>query len=182
MAKRIQHKRKFWDWRYVHGERRGDRNWGLILFGSLLMFFFFQRFVVNVSIIQETSMSPTLKHGEYYLVNKYIYHFTSPRRGEIVTLREAKYAADPYVKRIIGLSGETLLIQESQVFVNGRRLIEPYAVGKTDPDLGPLVIEQDHYFVMGDNRPDSYDSRNFGTVSIKQIDGKIDPSEWFPFK
>lgn len=182
MQKRSIYKRKFWDWRYVSEEKRGGYNWGLILFGSLCMFFFFQRFVVSVSIIQETSMSPTLKHGDYYLVNKYIYHLTPPKRGEIVALRETKYALDSYVKRVIGLSGETLQIRGGEIFVNGRRLIEPYAAGKTHPDLGPMVIEKGHYFVMGDNRPDSYDSRNFGAVSIQQIDGKIDPSQWFPLR
>lgn len=182
MQKRSIYKRKFWDWRYIPEEKRRAYNWALILFGSLLMFFFFQRFVVNVSIIQETSMLPTLRHGEYYLVNKYIYHLTSPHRGEIVVLREIKYASDSYVKRVIGLGGETLMIRHGGVFINGRPLAESYAAGKTHPDLGPMVIEKDHYFVMGDNRSESYDSRDFGAVSIKQIDGKIDPSKWFPFR
>lgn len=175
-------KRKFWDWRYLSEEKRGTYNWGLILFGSLLMFFFFQRFVVSVSIIQETSMSPTLKHGEYYLVNKYLYHFTPPKRGEIVAFRETPYASEGYVKRVIGLGEETLTLQGGDVFVNGQRLIEPYVIGKTYPDMGPIRLKKDTYFLMGDNRLDSYDSREFGAVSIKNIEGKIDPSQWFPLK
>lgn len=182
MQRRPPYKRRFWDWRYIPEEKRGSYNWGLILFGSLLMFFFFQRFVVSVSIIQETSMFPTLRHGEYYLVNKYIYHLTPPRRGEIVALHETDYAPDSYVKRVIGLSGETLQIQEGAVFVNGQQLVEPYAIGKTYPPMGPIVIGKDSYFVMGDNRPDSYDSRHFGQVRLKNFEGKIDPSKWFPLR
>ncbi len=180
--KQLHKKRVFFDWKYFPTENRRAYAWACILFWSVLMYFFFQRYVVGVGIVTGRSMLPNLRENEYYLVNKYIYHFTPPQRGDIVILRVTTYAEDIYVKRVIGLAGETLQIRRGQVYVNGQPLDEPYVSGKTFPDVGPIRIEEGTYFVLGDNRPDSQDSRQFGAVPLKQIEGKIKPGEWFPFR
>ena len=182
MDRRRVGKRRFFDWRYVTFERRRAYTWACILFWSILMYFFFRQYVVSVGIVTDRSMLPTLQQEGYFLINKYIYHVSRPHRGDIVVLRQYHYAPDYYVKRVIGLSGEMLRITGGSVYINGQRLVEPYAVGKTFPDVGPLVIEKDTYFVMGDNRSDSQDSRHFGAVPLKNIDGKIKPGELFPFR
>jgi signal peptidase I len=125
-------------------------------------------------------MHPTLPEGAYYMVNKYIYYFVSPKRGDIVVFRRDGPASQEYVKRVIGLPGETLAIQGGDVYVNGRRLDEPYAFGRSHPDVGLHTIEKDVYFVLGDNRPMSEDSREFGAVPLTDIMGKIKPDEFFP--
>ncbi len=175
-------KRAFWDWRYVPMEQRRLYTWACILFWSILMTFFVQRCVIGVGIVTDRSMLPTLQENSIYLINKYLYHFTRPKRGDIVVLRKFPFAPDPYVKRAIGLEGETIQIKNGEVYINGERLNEPYAVGRTYPNLGPYTMEKGNYFVLGDNRLDSMDSRHFGTVPLHRIEGKIQPDEWFPFR
>ena len=175
-------RRALFDWRYVREESRRAYRMACILFWSVLMFFFCQRYVVGMGVIAERSMLPTLSDGSYFLVNKYIYHVTRPKRREIVVLRRGAYETEEYVKRVIGLSGETLRLHAGRVYINGRLLDEPYAVGPTYPEFGPYRIEPGRYFLMGDNRAVSEDSRAFGTVPLRDIEGKISPGELFPLR
>jgi signal peptidase I len=153
-----------------------------ILFWSILMFYFFQAHVVSLGVVADISMYPTLPEGGYVVVNRYIYYFVAPERGEIVVFRRNGDASEEYVKRVIGLPGETLEIKDGQVYVDGRRLVEPYATGASDPDVPPHVIPKDAYFVVGDNRPMSEDSRAYGAVPLKDIRGKIRPEVLFPLR
>ena len=173
-------KRAFFDWRYVRAEGRRSYRLAFILFWSILLGFFFHRYVISVGIIEDWSMLPTLQEGSYFLVNKYIYHFARPERGDIVVIRMG--GSEQYVKRVVGLAGETLRVESGHVYINGRQVTEPYATGMTYPDFGPYEIGADSYFVFGDNRGVSEDSRHFGAVSLKNIEGKIKPGEWFPFR
>lgn len=183
MAKTPARKRRtFFDWRFIRTEDRRVYRLAFILFWSILMYLFFQRYVVSAGIVTDTSMLQTLPEGGYYLVNKYIYHFARPERGDIVVLRRDRYASEQFVKRVIGLPGETLLIRSGDVYINGHRLTEPYAMGGTYPDLGPSPIEKDAYFVLGDNRSVSEDSRHYGAVPLHNIEGKIRPDRLFPFR
>lgn len=173
-------KRAFFDWTYVRAENRRSYRLAFTLFWSILMFLFFQHYVVSVGIITDGSMLPTLPEGGYYLVNKYIYYFARPQRGDIVVIR--RNGSEQYVKRVVGLAGETLLIRSGHVYINGRPLREPYAVGNTYPDFGPYAIGKDAYVVFGDDRIVSEDSRHFGPVPLRNIEGKIKPGQWFPFR
>lgn len=175
-------RRGFLNWRFVWTEKRRVNRLAFIFFWSILMYFFIKAYVVSVGIVVDISMVPTLPEGGYYLVNRYIYHFTPPERGEIVVLRTNADAPQDYVKRVIALAGETITIKSGHVYIDGRRLVEPYALGSTFPDFGPYRIENDAYFVLGDNRRVSEDSRHFGPVPLKNIKGKIKPNELFPFR
>jgi signal peptidase I len=86
------------------------------------------------------------------------------------------------VKRIVGLPGETLLIKSGDVYKDGLRLEEPYAIGKTHPDLAPHSIAAGNHYVLGDNRWVREDSREFGPVPLKKIEGKIAADKLFPFR
>ncbi len=180
MTESREHKmRAFFNSRFVKGEKRRSYRLAFILFWSILMYLFFSHFVISVGIIRETSMVPTVPEDGYYLVNRYIYYVTRPKRGDIVVLR--RNARTPEIlKRVVGLEGETLLIKGGHVYIDGRRLDEPYALGGTYPDFGPHAIEKDTYFVLGDNRKVSKDSRHFGTVPFQNIEGKIKPGVFFP--
>ena len=175
-------RRAFFDWRFVKSELRRSYRLAFILFWSILMYFLVQRYVVSAGVITETSMLPTLPEGNYYLVNRYIYLFAPPERGDIVVLRRDRFASEQYVKRVIGLPGERLQIKSGAVYINGRRLEERYAHDPTYPDLEAQTIEQETYFVLGDNRPVSEDSRHYGPVPFSQIEGKIGPDRLFPFR
>ena len=170
-------RRALFDWHFVPVESRRAHRLACILFWSILLYFGCQRYVVSLGVVAERSMLPTLTEESYFLVNKYIYHFVRPRRGDIVVLRSKTY--EEYVKRVIALEGETLLITAGRVYINGRELREPYVRGTTFPDRGPLRVEKDSYFVMGDNREESFDSRQFGSVLLKDIEGKITPGQLF---
>ncbi len=172
-------KRALFNPRYVPIEARKANIWALIIVLSILMFLFFQRFVVALGIVTDRSMLPTLLEGNTFLVNKYIVHFRPPQRGEIVVLRPQRLAEEQYVKRVIALPGETISIQGGKVLIDGRPLLEPYARGESYPDLPPKTLAEGFYFVMGDNRPESQDSRHFGAVPKDQIEGKIKPGQWF---
>jgi signal peptidase I len=84
-------------------------------------------------------------------------------------------------KRIIGLPGETVLIESGDVYVDGHRLDEPYAVGKTYPDRDPHTVAEGTYYILADNRTVMEDSREFGPIPLKMIEGKMKPGELFPF-
>ena len=176
--------RVFFDWRYVRGLRESRRHYRMafILFWSILTGYFVQGYVVTLGLVIDKSMHPTLTKEGYYLVNKYIYQFTSPERGDIVVFKRTPDAAMLDAKRIIGLPGETVLIRSGDVYIDGHRLEEAYAVGKTHPDLGPYSVAEGTYYVLGDSRWVREDSREFGSLSLKKIEGKINPGKLFPFR
>lgn len=180
MGKRPNHrKRKLFNPRYIHPERRRSRNWALVAVGSMAMFLVVQRHVIGAGIVTDVSMLPTLREGSYFLINKYIYHLRRPRRGEIVIFRKNPLETEYYVKRVVALEGDEVSVREGRVHLNGMPLEEPYAHGSTHPDTAPLVIPKGFCFLLGDNRADSEDSRHFGCIALDQIEGKLAPDRIF---
>jgi signal peptidase I len=183
MAKRSGWKRRnLFNRKFVKDERRRTRHFLFIILWSAIFFFFFQTFVVSLGVISGDSMIPTLKDGRRYLVNKYIYRFTKPARGDIVVLRGNDYRRMELVKRIIGLPGENIRISDGIVYINNESLSEPYIQRRAGPDIAPYILGRDNYFVMGDNRAESEDSRHFGSVASQNVEGKIAPDKFFTWK
>ena len=156
----------------------------LYLLGVLLFTFLLVKFVVQRTEILSGSMQPTLYKGESYLVDKISYRFKEPQRFDIVTFKY-KYAEKTYyVKRIIGLPGETIFIDEyGTIFIDGQVLVENYGnevIEKAGLAAEPIKLADDEYFMMGDNRNDSQDSRypNVGPVKREQILGKLWVQIW----
>lgn len=139
-----------------------------VLLAALIRVFLFQFFV-----IPSGSMEPTLTEGDMIMVNKITYRFTPPKRGDIIVF---KYPVDPsrdFVKRLIGLPGEVVQIKDSTLYINGRVVDQPYLPkGLRYADFGPVTVDKDSYFMMGDNRNDSQDSRYWGDMPKKNIIGK----------
>lgn len=129
-------------------------------------------FVIGVSKVDGESMTPTMTNGERVLFYRLDKDFS---RGEIVSIHMP--SGENYVKRIIGVAGDSIDIRDGAVYVNDKKLDEPYIKGttKTQSDLidYPFVVDENRVFVMGDNREGSVDSRSFGEVSVKSILGKI---------
>lgn len=135
------------------------------------------------------SMSPVLKNGDIVFVNRIVYNATTPKRGDVIVFRpKGNENSHYYIKRIIGLPGETVEILENRIYINGERLEEDYET--TDIDNlgivdGELKLANDEYFVLGDNRENSEDSRNadVGNVKREYIYGKawliVSPKEHF---
>jgi len=132
----------------------------------------------NFSVVRGSSMAPRIHDGDRILIDHFSYLLAPVDRGDIVVL---KYPLDPsvdYIKRVIGLAGDRVVLKQGRVFVNGAELEEPYV---DDPD-GFTDMEVDvlpaHYFVLGDNRRRSCDSREFGQVPCDYVRGKVEVRVW----
>ena len=156
-------------------------------------------FVIQAFKIPSGSMIPTLLVGDHILVNKFLlgtpvdipftninlFHMPGlrdPKRGDVIVF---KYPEDPtrdFIKRVIGIGGDVVMEKDKNIYVNGRRLVEPYVQhvdneikpGQSDrrDNFGPIVVPKGSVFVMGDNRDQSYDSRYWGFVNDLEIKGK----------
>ncbi len=139
-------------------------------------------YVVSVTQVVGDSMSPTLKDGEVLLLNKIQYRFGKVKRGDIIAF---SYADTKYlIKRVIGLPGDAIEIKDNQVYINGNLYEESYLKENVDSEdfqlssLGYQTVPEGYYFVLGDNRDNSLDSRSIGLVSEKDILGKIALRFW----
>ena len=146
----------------------------LLVLGTLIHFY-----VGTISIVDGQSMEPNFHSGEYILTNRWQYLFGTPERGDAVVLR---FPGDPehtkYIKRIIGLPGEKVKISKGQVYINDQKLDETYLPPNTNtyPDM-IKILSGDDYFLMGDNRANSSDSRIWGICPKRDLIGKA----WFIF-
>jgi signal peptidase I len=132
--------------------------------------------------IESVSMQPTLYAGNFVVVNKVSYKFGQPNRGDIIVFRyPPDPKQDPYIKRVIGLPGESVQIKDDRVYINGVRISEPYLSLQTHHG-GEWTVPQDALFVMGDNRNNSSDSRSWGVVPIENVIGKAALVYWPPQK
>ena len=138
-------------------------------------------FAVQAVHVEGLSMFATLDNDDYLIANKIDYRLHAPERGDIIILRPPTNNSTDFIKRIIALPGERLLIRSGIVYINGHRLDEPYLpeewVNQNNWGDNPNgdLIPPNQYFVMGDNRNRSQDSRFFGPISRDRIDGKA----WF---
>ena len=126
-----------------------------------------------------SSMSPTLSDGEYLVTDNLAYLEESPQRGDIVLL--SRPGGRTYLKRVIGLPSESLEVRGGKVLINGTELSEPYLYEPMRVDSPARKIGADHYFVMGDSRNMSSDSRTFGPIAISDIIGRA-TFVYYPFK
>ncbi len=148
---------------------------------AVVVFFALQA-TIQVSIINGSSMEPELHDGERLIINKAVYFFGEPARGDIIVFYppEGGPSATPFIKRIIGLPGDIVEIRNGEVLVNGRALTEPYIKEAPEYTVKKLTVPEDSYFVLGDNRNLSNDSHSGWTVERSQIIGKAWVSIWPP--
>jgi signal peptidase I len=158
---------------------------------TLIIFVVIQNFIAQPYKVQQSSMERTLMQEQYVLVDKLTPRFDAYKRGDIVvfTPPEDWVGADrtPFIKRVIGVGGDTVEIHDGGVYINGERLDEPYiyaesngSVQTTDAAQERWVIPGDELFLMGDHRQDSADSRAFGPVPANQVIGRAWLRYW-PF-
>lgn len=145
----------------------------LIIAGILA--FFIITFVAQSFIVDGQSMYPTLNDGERLFVNKFIYRFHPPKRFDIIVFTPNGQPDSKFIKRVIGLPGETVFIKDGITYIDGQPLKEKYLNEKMLGDFGPYPVGEDEVFVMGDNRNHSADSRipsYVGNVKYRTISGK----------
>lgn len=135
-------------------------------------------FVIQTYRVEGPSMQPGLTPDEYVLVNKAIYLFHAPERGDVIVFHYPLDTTRDFIKRIIGLPGDTITVDQTNVWVNGVKLKEPYISSAANPTGRTWKIPSNVYFVMGDNRPVSDDSRDWGCVPKDYIVGKAVVVYW----
>lgn len=132
--------------------------------------------------VDGSSMVPTLHDGQFVMVNRLAYRFGSPNHGDIVVFPSPQNPDQEYIKRIIGLPGDSVGIANGKVYVNDQALIEPY-IDAAPRGQGAWVVPEGHVFVLGDNRNNSQDSRNFKYIPLENVIGKAifiywPPTDW----
>ena len=145
-----------------------------------IILYFGISFAVQTVHVEGLSMFATLDDNDYLIADKIAYRLHAPQRGDIIILRPPTDDSKDFIKRVIALPGERLLIQDGQVFINGHLLHEPYLpeAWTSQANWGGstgMVMAPNQYFVMGDNRNRSQDSRTFGPIGRDRIDGRA----WF---
>lgn len=145
-----------------------------------LVIFLLVRLAFQNFRIEGYSMEPNLHHGQFLIINKLVYYLHPPERGDVVVFHSPQNPRKDFIKRVVGLPGEELEIREGQVFVNGVRLEETYITRDSNRFWGPEVVGEFEYFVLGDNRTNSSDSRSWGMLDGDAIIGKAWISYWPP--
>lgn len=147
---------------------------------ALVLTLVIRHFVVESFVVRGSSMEPSLHDGQRLLVSKFVYRFRPPRRGDIIVFR-SPVSRDDLIKRVIGTPGERVEVAAGRVLVDGKELREPYILRRDfASSLGPQEVPPGKLFVLGDNRPNSEDSRYFGFVSLNAVKGKA-VVIWWPF-
>ena len=125
------------------------------------------------AVIDGPSMQPNFYTGQLVIVNRFAYFFNRPQRGDVIVLHDPGNPQQDFIKRVIGLPGELVQIKDGRVYVNGTMLEEPYIAEFCDNRCdGMWDVKPDQYFVLGDNRPHSYDGHSFGPISQSLIVGQ----------
>lgn len=150
----------------------------IVFIGSLFIVTYL--FIMQPNQVKGASMEPTFQSNDYIFTSKITYKFRKYERGDVVVFKSPKNPDIEYIKRIIGLPGDKIIIQNNEVFVNSVQVVEMYISAKTNLWEGgfskegvPIVVPDGELFVMGDNRPRSSDSREFGPITIDSIIGNV---------
>jgi signal peptidase I len=147
---------------------------------TLLIYVLVRSFLFENYRVVGRSMDTTLENDQYLAVNKLVYRLHEPQRGDIIVFHDPRDGSRKLIKRVIGLPGEMVEIRNGQVFIDSRRLEEPYVQTPGSYSYPPQPVPDDHYFVLGDNRNNSSDSHNWGTLSQDNVVGKAWVSYWPP--
>jgi signal peptidase I len=146
---------------------------------TLLIFFLVRTLIQNFRI-EGSSMEPNLHDGQYLIINKIVYRFHPPERGDIVVFQFPRNPQRDFIKRIIGLPGEKIEVRQGEVLINDQELEEPYAPKAGSYSWGPALVGENELFVLGDNRNNSSDSHSWGMLPRDKIVGKAWVSYWPP--
>lgn len=149
---------------------------GILAFGI-------RTFVAEARYIPSSSMEPTLEINDRLIIEKVSYRLHSPKRGDVVVFSptetlKAQDFKDAFIKRVIGLPGDTVEVKQGKVFVNGKALTEDYIEAPPDYQFTPVKVPEDQYWVLGDNRNNSYDSHYWGFVPRQNLIGRAMVRFW----
>jgi signal peptidase I len=155
----------------------------ILLISFALVFGFVRPVIAAPFYVGSESMVPTLMVWDRILINKLAYDFAEPQRGDIVLFKNPEGGGEPLIKRVVGLPGDQIEVRAGKLYVNGRQQREPYVnehLRNMQSPYGPIEVPKGHYFMMGDNRGNSADSRVFGPVLEENLIGEALFCFWPP--
>lgn len=155
---------------------------------AVAIFLFVYLLILQPHKIKGHSMDPNFEDGEFLLTDKVSYRFGLPERGDVIVFKAPPDDQEEFIKRIIGIPGDTVMVKGARVYVNGKLIDESAYLDpsvRTDPGNAlaegkEITVPEGQYLVMGDNRPHSFDGRNFGPIEKSKITGKAWLSYWPP--
>ncbi len=157
----------------------------LVVFGAIFALIYL--FIAQPHKVSGASMVPTFQDGDYILTDKITYRFGPPKKGDVIVLKNPRNEEVDFIKRIIATPGDTLKVADSSVFVNGEKLPESYLPSDIETRAGNFLAEgseikvgPNQYFVFGDNRNHSSDSREWGSITKEEIVGRVFFRYWPP--
>ncbi|MCL2397765.1 MAG: signal peptidase I [Defluviitaleaceae bacterium] len=163
---------------------RNILEWAISIAIALLVFLLIDNFVVKSARVDGASMEPTYSHNDRVVINRFIYIFTDPQLGDVIAFPYATNPSMHYIKRIVGIPGDIMDIHDGYIYRNGERLDDPFVNRQVFPVTAdfPVVVEYGTFFVLGDNRRNSEDSRHaeVGNIPLDDIIGRVN-FRWFPF-
>ena len=146
-----------------------------VVIPAVILYLIISTFFIQSREVPSASMVPTIQEHDRFLLNKTAYWFHQPRRFDIIVFKPPAAAGStiPFVKRVIGLPGETVKVSNGVVYINDHPLKESFITGERIPnyDFGPYIIPDDQLIVFGDNRNDSHDSHVWGPLPLKNVEG-----------
>ncbi len=144
-----------------------------------LVIFFVLQIAIQNTVVEGTSMEPNFVDGERLLVNKLKYRYSEPQRGDVIVFHAPGFSEKDFIKRVVALPGDTISAEDGQVLIDGRPLEEPWLPLLGAGSFAPRSVPEGHYFVLGDNRPNSNDSRSWDEALPKgRIVGQVWLSVW----
>ena len=147
--------------------------WALTIIIPVVAALLIHQYLFTFARVDGTSMLDTLHENNIMGVSRLHYRLNEPQRGEIITCNYPGEGNKLFVKRIIGLPGETIEIREGTVYIDGEPIAETYLTRVDDQSMDPITLAKDEIFVMGDNRPVSRDSRAVGPLTLDEIYGRV---------
>lgn len=145
---------------------------------AILIALFVNVYIAEAALVQDgPSMQPNLYRGDRVMMEKISYRFHLPRRGDVVVV-EQPGSEISLVKRVVALPGEVVKVRGGHVFINGAKIEEPWVANFGGPNYPPTLVPSDHVFILGDNRPNSRDSRAIGPVPLDTIKGHVKFVYW----
>jgi signal peptidase I len=152
----------------------------VIVAAAFVLALLVQQFIVKPFAIPSPSMEPTLVEGDRVLVNRLVYHFHPPRRGDVIVFHPpGRPGSDPFIKRVVAVAGDTVSVHDGMLYLNGVAQDEPYIRAyPIEGDYPATKIKDGYVWAMGDNRNNSGDSRVFGQVSLESIMGEAFAVYW----
>lgn len=165
----------------------GQASWGAVLremaetvILALAIFFLLRTVVIQNFRVEGSSMEPNFHDGQFLFINKLAYRLGDPARGDVIVFRYPNDPSRDFIKRIIGLPGETVEVRSGQILINGQSIKDLATVNQAGYSYGPVAVGPDEFFVLGDNRPNSSDSHSWGNLPTDLVIGKVVLSYWPP--